>query len=77
MMYPFRNGNIDGQYYTCSYMYCTMYNTCVAMLTYMYTECNEFCLIMVYLFLYRLYDIPSSELMKHWDKTYAFIKEAK
>ena len=25
----------------------------------------------------RLYDMPSSELMKHWDKTYAFIKEAK
>jgi len=25
----------------------------------------------------RLYDLPSSELMKHWDKTYNFIKEAK
>lgn len=33
--------------------------------------------IIVYLFLYRLYDMPSSELMKHWDKTYTFIKEAK
>jgi hypothetical protein len=25
----------------------------------------------------RLYDLPNSELMKHWDKTYTFLKEAK
>ncbi len=25
----------------------------------------------------RLYDVPGSELMKHWDKTFRFIKEAK
>ena len=41
--------------------------------------------IMVYIFLYlhllvvpcRLYDVPDSELIKHWGKTYRFIKEAK
>ena len=26
---------------------------------------------------HRLYDLPNSELMKHWDKTYTFLKEAK
>ena len=26
---------------------------------------------------YRLYDVPDSELIKHWGKTYRFIKEAK
>lgn len=26
---------------------------------------------------YRLYDLPNSELMKYWDKTYTFLKEAK
>ncbi|CAI8027090.1 Protein phosphatase Slingshot homolog 2 [Geodia barretti] len=25
----------------------------------------------------RLYDVPDSELIKHWEKTYRFIKEAK
>ena len=25
----------------------------------------------------RLYDIPDSDLIKHWEKTYKFIKEAK
>ena len=25
----------------------------------------------------RLYDVPDSELIKHWDKSYRFIKEAK
>ena len=25
----------------------------------------------------RLYDIPQSELMKYWENTYRFIKEAK
>ena len=25
----------------------------------------------------RLYDVPESELLKHWNKTYKFIKEAK
>ena len=27
--------------------------------------------------MHRLYDLPNSELMKHWDKTYTFLKEAK
>ena len=26
---------------------------------------------------HRLYDVPDSELIKHWEKTYKFIKEAK
>lgn len=25
----------------------------------------------------RLYDVPQSELMKYWENTYRFIKEAK
>ena len=25
----------------------------------------------------RLYDVPDSDLIKHWEKTYRFIKEAK
>ena len=41
--------------------------------------------IMVYILFYlhllvvpcRLYDVPDSELIKHWGKTYRFIKEAK
>ena len=32
---------------------------------------------LLFIFNIRVYDVPESELLKHWDDTYKFIKEVK
>ena len=33
--------------------------------------------LLLFIFNIRVYDVPESELLKHWDDTYKFIKEVK
>ena len=66
-------------YYMYMYIYMhwvhlyVMYIVCVCVCV---CVCVYVCVCM-YCLWYRVYDLPESELLKHWDDTYKFIKEVK